>query len=238
MIRRAGAGLLLVVLATLAVGCGVDTERKAVLPWLLVKHTRIRFGGFDPSNQASYFVKYYGFWRGLCGVWSASVLDDEHALLQDEDGWAILSNGSLRPVPVCPKLANLTVPGVGAAIDCVEVTEHAFGGPTEIRIQRIGPSGEVLAEWPLPVTGERRIFTMPPSALAYDDAHVPYFLTMDAAAAADYRIRPTGCALVAPTDNGPRVVAGDHDMTWDTCRKKSAWEPLVGAPLREGWTRP
>jgi hypothetical protein len=112
---RLGGRLLPLALAALALGC--TTERETILPWLMVKKVTVSMGGFGNSSHLSYFVKHFGFWRKL-DAWAVWVVDDDHVLLNDQEGWGILRHGQLRSVHVCRPHDSLTVPPVPGRVDC------------------------------------------------------------------------------------------------------------------------
>jgi hypothetical protein len=223
--------LLPLAVAALALGC--TTERETILPWLLVKKTTVSMGGFGNSSHMSYFVKHYGFWRKL-DAWAAWVIDDGRALLNDEEGWAILRRGSLRPVHVCRPYESLTVPPLPGRFDCSERAPDANGPLTRVRAVRFDLSGRIVEDWRLSAVGEGRIFHASPRIVFYDDEGTPYFVIMDGEAATTCWDRPCGCALLSPGNDGARVVEGPTLKGAD-CHRRESWEPLVGRRLRDGW---
>ena len=213
-------------------GCTMESERETLLPWLMVKTTHRAFGSFGGNTQAKYYAKYYGLWRGL-DVWMVVVLDPANVLVRNDEGYGVLHQGSLRPVPVCAKTSSVTVPPGSAVLDCVDSAAHTDGELTELRWRRLALSGEVLEERAVSALGPGRIFPPAPQLLVYDDEGVPYFLMMNAAAARDYRVQPTDCALLSARHNAPVPVAGPPEMSWAECRQAAAWEKLVGRRLLE-----
>jgi hypothetical protein len=211
-------------------GCTMESERETLLPWLRVETTHRAFGSFGGNTQARYYVKYYGFWRGL-DVWMVVVLDPANVLVRNEEGYGVLHQGSLRPVPVCAKTSSLTVPPGSAVLDCVDSAAHTDGELTGLRWRRFALSGEVLEERAVSALGAGRIFPPAPQLLVYDDDGAPYFLMMNAAAARDYRVQPTDCALLSARHSAPAPVAGPPQMSWNECRQPAAWERAAGRRL-------
>jgi hypothetical protein len=226
---RAGVALAAAALGLLLPGCTIRSEREEILPWLLVKRTYLAFGSFGGSTQSTYYAKYFGFWRSL-DVWHAVVLDREHALVQGEEGYGLLRQGSLGIRHVCGPLTPVSVPPGPAAVDTVDPTAHADGGVIAVRWRRIDADGRVTEEQTLSAVGDRLLVPAPPPVFAYDDAGAAYFLMMDREAARDYRHLPTGCALLSTRHNEP-VVPGPEDMSWDQCRQPAEWAKILGRPL-------
>src|SRR4029453_16059206 len=67
----------------------------------------------------------------------------------------------------------------------------------------------------------------PALVFAYDDAAVPYFLMMNGAAAADYRVEPRDCALVSIRNNDPPLM-GPAELRWDECHHADTWTRVTG----------
>jgi len=217
-------------LVVLALGLGCTTERETILPWLMRKKVTVSMGGFGDSTHVTYFVKHYGIWRKL-DAWSAWVVDDEHALVNDRDGWGILRRGRLTPVHVCRPYESLTVPPLPDRVDCSERAPDANGPLTRVRAVRFDLSGRVVDSWTLSAVGEGRIFHPTARVVFYDDAGTPYFVIMDGAAATTCWDRPCGCALVWPGNDGARVVEGPA-LRGDQCHRPESWLPLVDRSLR------
>lgn len=231
--------LLSLAALTLALGC--TTERETILPWLMRKTVTVSMGGFGDSTSVAYFAKHFGFWRKL-EAWAAWVVDDDHALLNDHDGWAILRRGSLQPVHVCRPYESLTVPPLPDRVDCAERAPDANGPLTRVRAVRRDLSGRIVDDWTLSAVGDGRIFHASPRIVFYDDAGTPYFVIMDGDAAPTCWDRPCGCALLspAPGNDGARVVEGPA-LRGDECHRPERWQPLVdrslhpaGVDLRQG----
>lgn len=202
-----------------------------MLPWLLKKSTYTAFGGFGGGTQSSFYVKHWGFWRAL-DAWNVVVLDVEHVLVDREGSYAVLARGSLRAQLVCEKRMSLSVslPPGPAAVDCVDAGAHE-DGITGLAWRRFDARGRKLDERTVFVVGDGRIFPQP-RVFAYDDAGVPYFLTMSREAAADYRIQPRDCALVSNRNNDPPLV-GPAELSWDECNRPATWEKVAGRRLHE-----
>jgi len=226
---RFGARLLPLAVAALALGC--TSERETILPWLMMKTVTISMGGFGNSSHKSYFVKHYGFWRKL-DAWAAWVIDDGHALLNDEQGWGILRQGALRPVHVCRPYDSLTIPPLPGQVDCSERAPDANGPLTRVRAIRFDLSGHIVKDWTLTAVGEGRIFHASPRVVFYDDDGTPYFVMMDGEAASTCWDRPCGCALLSPGNDGARVVEAPT-LKGGECHRREIWQALVGRPLRD-----
>lgn len=226
---RLGARLLPLAVAALALGC--STEREPILPWLLAKKTTVSMGGFGDSSHKSYFVKHYGFWREL-DAWAAWPIDDGHALLNDEQGWAILRQNSVRPIHVCRPYESLTVPPLPGRVDCSERAPDANGPLNRVRAVRFDLSGRITEEWTLLAVGEGRIFHPSPRIVFYDDDGTPYFVIMDGEAATTCWNRPCGCALLSPANDGARVVEGPA-LNGADCHRRESWQPMVRRPLQD-----
>src|SRR5262249_22520709 len=155
--------------------------------------------------------------------WSAWVVDDDHALLNDRDGWGILQRGRLEPVHVCRPYESLSVPPLRDRVDCAERAPDTNGPLTRIRTVRFDLSRRTGAEWTRSAAGGGGIFHASPGIVFYDQAGTPYFVIMDGAAASTCWNRPCGCALLSPANDGARVVEGPA-LRGDECHRPESWE--------------
>lgn len=229
---RSGTRLVALVLAALAGGCA--TERELLLPWLMAKRVTVSMGGFGGSTSTTYFAKHYGFWRKL-DAWAVWVLDADHALLNDAEGWGILRRGRLRPVHVCRPYDSLTVPPVPGRVDCSEYVRDASVPLTRVRAVRVDLSGRIADDWTVSAVGDGRIFHASPRIAFYDDDGTPYFVIRDGEMAATCGDRPCGCALLFPDGEGTIAVVENPDLLGGECHRPERWQPLVGRRLRHAF---
>jgi hypothetical protein len=232
--RRIGAAFV----ACLALAsCRVEKEDVTLLPWLSEKRVYRQFGSFDGSRESTFYTKRFGLWWSL-DVWEATVLDPDHALTRAEDGYGILRRGERKPVPVCrDPFATLSFPPLASSVDCASGVTYWNAGLVEVRFLRLDFSGRTLADRALLAPGKRLVFPTPAYVFLYDEAGVPYFLLMDFEGATDRRL-PSDCALLAPGESEPRLVAGSPELSWEECHRPETWRAIVGRPLRQAGMTP
>ena len=199
-------------------GCGEVTESDP-LPWLRVKKT---------SNAYEYYVKRFGFvWVKLEEKATGSVvaLDADTAAISTAQGLKLLSRGAEHGILACGSTRSLpfVVPQAGV-VDCFDV----IGNPaSQIRWRRISGAGDALVVEKISAENASRHFARA-AASFYDAGHQPYFVTMNADAAA-----PAECALVWIAGGEKRSIPAPPDLARGQCSDTAPWSGIMKRPLRK-----
>jgi len=233
---RGRSALLALAFAAAGSACSYKTKDSEILPWLKRTDASVSFGGLGGSQKTVYSTRVLlFFWHELDG-WGITVLDVDTVLVRGQQGEALLRRGEYTPTPVCAALPFASVqlpPQSGpAAFDCTSVVDHGAGGrATSVRFRRLHPGGDASIDVAVAATGAEQVL-LQSSARFYDRQARPYFVSIAARAAPDFRAPDPDCALIT-VENGrtrtlrpPSPLATAHD-----CLLKTVWEAAARTAL-------
>jgi len=234
--RRARCALLALALAAVGSACSYKTQDTAVLPWLKRTDSSTSFGGLGGSSRTVYSTRVlFFFWHEL-DAWGITVLDADTVLVRGQPGEALLRRGEYTPTPACPALPFGSVqlpPQSGpAAFDCFSVVDHGPGGrATSVRFRRLHPGGDASIDVTVAATGAEQVL-LQSSAQFYDRKAQPYFVSIAARAAPDFRAPDPDCGLITVENGRTRILHPPSPLaTANDCSRKTAWESAAGTAL-------
>ena len=234
--RRAGCVLLSLAFAAAGSACTYKTQDSEVLPWLKRTDSSTSFGGLGGSRKTVYSTRVlFFFWHEL-DAWAITVLDADTVLVRGQQGEALLRRGEYTPTPACPPLpfAGVQLPpqSGAAAFDCISVVDHGPGGrATSVRFRRLHAAGNASIDVAVAAAGADQVL-LQPSALFYDRKAQPYFVSIAARAAPDFRTPDPDCALITVEDGRTRTLHPPSPLkTANDCSHKTAWESAAGTAL-------
>ena len=215
------------------VACSEVTQTEP-LPWLRVKKTQHKqLGGpAGGSSEYAYYVKRLGFWWvkvDEVATGTAVALDANHAAISTAQGLKLIARGESNGTLACgsPRSASTVVAEAGV-VDCFDVVAGpAAAAASQMRWRRLSSTGEALVVEKVTVENPSRIFARA-TATFYDAGHQPYFVSMNADAAA-----APECALVWIAGGELRSVPGPAELTRGQCSDTASWSKLVKRKLRQ-----
>jgi hypothetical protein len=234
--RRAGRAFLALALAAGASACTYKTKDSEILPWLKRTDTSTSFGGLGGHQTRVYSTRVlFFFWHEL-DAYAITVLDADTVLVRSHQGEALLRRGEYTPTPACPAppFAHVQLPPQSgpAAFDCVSVADRsASGRPTAVRVRRLHSGGEASIDVRVAANGAEQVL-LHPFALFYDRKAQPYFVSIAARAAPDFRAPDPDCALIVVENGRTRTLRPPAPLaTANDCSLKTAWESAAGTTL-------
>lgn len=222
-------------LAVAASACSFKTQDSNVLPWLKRTESSTSIGGLGGGRKLVYSTRFlYFFWHDL-DAFAITVLDAETVLVRNSQGEALLRRGEYTPTMACPTPARVQLPPQVAsrsAFDCVAVVDrHPRGRESSVRFRRLHPDGSASIDVAVAAAAADQVL-LQPFALFYDRKAQPYFVSIAARAAPDFRAPDPGCALLVVEDGQVRTVRPLSPLaTANDCTRKATWQEATGTVL-------